>query len=191
MACTLINVGGNAAKCRESFSGISTSLYVFTKDDLANGGNDVEYSDTFAGFVAKSFAGVKVVEIKVKSKSGKITAESSPNGGGFSNVYTGMVANDMANMSAVARVMNNRTDWGCLIPTGNKDEYYVLYAPGFDTEFQMSSDTGDAPDSDHGHTLTITCAPMCYALPRWTGEIDVDTYKDAVYSAENTIVDAE
>lgn len=166
MACNFINVGNVGTKCKESFSGVGSTVYIFTKDDLEEKSLAPEYSDIFAGFTEESFAGLKVCAIKVKSKSGKVTATSNPNGGGFSNVYTGVIANDMDSMSAVARVMNNRTDWGILVPAGD-GSYFVLYDDEYDIEFSMESDTGDAADSDHGHTVTITQSPMLYAFPKW------------------------
>lgn len=176
MACNFINVGGSSKNCKENFSGVGSTIYIFTKDDLDAKGLTPAYSDIAAEFLPESFAGLTVHKIAVKAKSGKVTATSNPNAGGFSNVYTGVVANDMATMSAVARIMNNRNDWGVMVPAG-QGKYYVLYDPDFDIEFSMESDTGDAPDSDHGHTVTITQSPMVYALPTWApevgGELDV------------------
>lgn len=187
MACNFINVGSTGKKCKEEFSGVGSTVYVFTDDDLATASLTPEYSDTAAEFTQESFAGLKCAAIKVKAKSGKVTSTSNPNGGGFSNVYTGVVANDMETMSAVARIMNNRTDWGILVPAGN-GRYYVLYDKDFDIEFSMESDTGDAPDSDHGHTLTITQSPMLYALPTWTPASGADITVGADTSYADSMV---
>ena len=167
MGCNFINVGSVGEKCKENFSGVGSSILIFTQDDIEEASLEPQYSETTAGFTPESFVGLKVCTIKMKSKSGKVSATSNPNAGGFSNVYTGVVANDMDTMSAVSRVMNNRTDWGALIPAGN-GSFYVLYDKDFDIDFSMESDTGDAPDSDHGHTVTITQSPMLYPLPKWT-----------------------
>ena len=72
-------------------------------------------------------------------------------------------------MSHVARVLNNR-NFGAMVSDG-MGKYYVLYSPDFDSVFELSSDTGDTPDSDHGHTLTITCSPMIYPLTKWAGTL--------------------
>lgn len=173
MACDFIKVGNTGANCVENFSGVGSTVYVFTKENMEDKKLKAEYESAKAAFKSTSFEGITVVPIGLKSKSGKVTATSNANGGGFSNVLTGVVANDMDTMSAVARVMNNRNDWGVMVPTGRTTddgkEYIVLYDDDFDIEFSMESDTGDAPDSDHGHTVTITQSPMLYALPKWCG----------------------
>lgn len=173
MACNFIKIGSSNTSCKESFSGVGSTIYAFTKSDLDDANLKPAYSDLAAEYVATSFAGLKVAPIMVKAQTGQVTATNNPDGGGFQTVYTGRVANDVYDLAAMARVMNNRADWGLLVPTGKTNEqglrtYYVIYDPSFDTLFELSYDTGNTPDSDHGHTLTVTCGPMLYPAPTWT-----------------------
>lgn len=168
-ACTLRHVGASATKCTENYSGVGTSVYVFFPDDLTA---QPTYSEEFAGFDKSSFAfteGTGFWEIKTKKKSGKVTFESNAQGGGFNNVLTFVVNNDMETMAFIARVINNR-DTGWMVQDGS-GKFYVLYDPVFSPEVSMSGDTGDTPDSDHGITVTVTASPMRYGFAKWDGVI--------------------
>lgn len=169
MACNLKNVGSSAVSCKENFSGVGTKLFLFLPEDLqAVPTYDEEKAEyTEASFTFKEGKGA--YEVILKPKSGKVTSSSNANGGGFSNVFTGIVAKSMDEMSHIARVLNNR-NFGAMVSDGS-GKYYVLYSPDFDNEFSLESDTGDTPDSDHGHTLTITCSPMLYPLTKWAGTL--------------------
>lgn len=164
MACNLINVKA-AKSCKEDFSGVGSRFYIFSGEGIAE--QDLSGVETMEDYikVLEKYLANGVVQVDIKPKSGKVTAESNANGGGFSNVFTGVVSNNMKDMSELSRVLNNTTDWGVLVPAGN-NEYYFLYDKAFGIEFGNSSDTGDTPDSDHGHTLTITCSPMLYPLAK-------------------------
>lgn len=174
LACDkLMNVKAGT-ECVENFSGVGTRLYVFLPELLGNATPII--SDTAAEYEAASFdftLDTNIWEIHLKPKSGKVTSTSNPNGGGFSNVFTGIVAKNMHDMSFLARILNNKT-FGAMVADGSGN-FYVLYSPDFDTEFSLESDTGDAPDSDHGHTITITCSPMLYPLTKWSGTIKTAT----------------
>lgn len=168
-ACTLKHVGASASKCTENYSGVGTSVYVFFPDDLTA---EPAYSEEFAGFDKSSFAfkeGTGAWEIKIKKKSGKVTFESNPQGGGFNNTLTFVVNNDMETMSFINRVINNR-DTGWMVQDGS-GKFYVLYDPVFAPEVSSSGDTGDTPDSDHGITITVTASPMRYGFAKWDGPI--------------------
>lgn len=167
LACELMNIGTSATNCTESFAGLPPYFLVALADDLTAA---PEYDNTKAEFTESSFAfatGKGFYKIKVKPKSGKITSESNNGGKGFSNVYTGLVDKDMDNMSKVLRVMHNM-DILVMVPDG-KGKHFVIYDPLFTPEMSSSSDTGDTPDSDSGHTVTITCNPSVYPLVKWSG----------------------
>lgn len=181
MACKLLNVKKTAANCQENFSGVGTRVYVALADKLVDG--SVVWSDEFAGFAASSFStesfvkegeGTSVVNgfyaIDIKQKSGKVTSESNPQGGGFNNVFTGVVNSNMDRFAYIARTINN-VDTVWLISDGSKDGYYVIYDPQFAPEFALSADTGDTPDSDRGFTLTVTASPSRYPLAKWHGTV--------------------
>lgn len=169
MACDFMNVVSGDA-CTENFSGVGMTLYIFKTADLTSA---PEYDDALAGFSADSFAftsGKGAYKITLKRQSGKVTSTSTPDGGGFVNTFTGVVSANMDKMSLLARALNNSNEWGAMIGDG-KGGFYVLYDPTFGISFSMESDTGDAPDSDHGHTITIAAGPMLYPLAKWTGTI--------------------
>lgn len=187
LACDkLIHVGRVSATdktCGENFSGVASKLYIFFPEDLESTPVVDDKSNTYAtsSFVWKE--GTGAFEIALKPKSGKATSTSNPNGGGFSNVVTGVVAKDMDKMSWVARIMNCR-NFGAMIGDGS-GKMIVLYSPSYDVEFSMESDTGDTPDSDHGHTITITCSPMNYPLMKWDGSPTVaETEADTNFGEE-------
>lgn len=169
-ACSMKNVGNDSKNCLESFSGLSTDVYVFTEEQLVAADANVTYADDKAEFDKASFSGVEVTRIKLKVDTGKVDHSNNPNGGGFNNVFTGLVADDMETMSFISRVMNNRNDWGMLVPDGN-GKMYVIYAPGRALKFEETGTTGDTADSDHGHTITVTAGPCLYPLVKWDGSI--------------------
>lgn len=169
MACTLKHVGQTAANCTENYSGIGSKVYVFLQDDLSAA---PEYSDAEAGFTEASFAfkeGKGAYEIKTKKKSGKVTFSSNQQGGGFSNVLTFVVNNDMETMTLIGRTLNN-VDTGWMVEDGS-GKFYVLYDPVFTPEVSQEGDTGDTPDSDRGITVTVTASPMRYGFAKWAGTI--------------------
>jgi len=175
-SCQFINVGAQN-ECKENYSGIGTSVYIFSGDDLAHGFNP-EYEDGKAEYTEDSFTRLPVHRIAIKSQSGKITHQANANAGGFNNIFTGLVANDMEKMALMARTMNNLQNWGLLVPDG-AGKMYVIYAKDFDLKFEMSGDTGDTPDSDHGHTLVVTAGPCRYPFVKWNGYVEKtgeDTY---------------
>jgi len=171
MSCQFVNVGGSSQNCQENYSGIGTSIYIFSSDNLATVDASPEYEDDLPEYTQASFHGVKLHRIVIKSQSGKVTHSNNPNAGGFNNIFTGLVANDMENMSLMGRTMNNLNNWGLLVPDGS-GKMYVIYAKDFDLKFEMSGDTGDTPDSDHGHTLTVTAGPCRYPFVKWNGHVE-------------------
>ena len=167
MACTLKHIRNSALNCTESFSGVGTKAYVAFIEDLETPG---VWSDDLAGFTPDSFtfkSGKGFYEIDIKKKSGKVTSESNPQGGGFNNVLTFVVNNNMDEMAYILRTINN-VDTMWLISDG-KDAYYAMYDPQFAPEVTSSGDTGDTPDSDRGFTMTITASPARYPMAKWKG----------------------
>lgn len=165
MPCRFIHVTSRNSNCREDFSGVGSKFYIFDGRSISR--PDFDACETLAQFrnvMQTALANARFVEVEIKPKSGKVTANNNQNGGGFNNIFTCLVARNMEEMSDLARTLNNMSDWGVLVPAGGK--YYVLYDNDFGVEFQMDSDSGDTTDSDHGHTLTITCGPMLYSMPK-------------------------
>ena len=154
MACNLINVGfGTTDGCKENFSGIGGTAYFFLKKDVPNA---PKVSDEENRFEDAAFTGVPVYKIKLKKKVNKV---------------------DWTNMDTMAfngRTLNNLGgDFGVMIPKSTADgtkDYYVIYNHEFGTDFTNEGTTGDAPDSDHGHTITVA-ATMFYGPCLWSGEL--------------------
>lgn len=175
MACELFSVGVNA-DCKENFSGVGNYFLIASKAALASAAP--EYDNKEAKFTADSFKGtgnanVKVVKVKIVADTGQVTSESNANAGGFNNVFTCRVGKDMKKMSALARILNNADDYYVFVPTGNTNEYYVIGDPNRAIQFQDSFDSGNTPDSDHGHTLTFTVNAGLYPAATWTGAVDI------------------
>ena len=169
MGCNLISVGFGLDACKENFSGVGGTAYFFLKSDVKG---TPAYDDTKNMFQASAFEGITVYPVKLKKKVNKVDWTNNPNGGGFTNTATLMVADDMDNMSFNGRSLNNLGgDFGVMIPKSTADgtsEYYVIYNHEFGTDFTLEGTTGDAPDSDHGHTITVA-ATMFYGPTTWAG----------------------
>lgn len=166
-ACKFINVGSSTAECKENFSGVANTLYLFLIDDLTAA---PEYDEEKNEFTSSSFTfkeGKGAVAVLMKPKSGKVTATNNAGAGGFSCVYTGVCNKDMDKMAFLARVANNAQNFGAMVADGT-GKMYVLYTE-YGIELTTEFDSGDTPDSDHGFTLTITASPMLYGPAKWEG----------------------
>lgn len=183
MACTLKHIKNTASNCTESFSGVGTKAYVAFIEDLETPGvwSDEPIGDSEAGgFTPDSFTfkeGKGFYEIDIKKKSGRVNSESNPQGGGFNNVLTFVVNNNMDKMAYILRTINN-VDTMWLISDG-KDGFYAMYDPQFAPEVTSSGDTGDTPDSDRGFTITVTASPARYPMAKWIGTPTIAPSDDA------------
>lgn len=172
--CDFIDVLNQNAECEENFSGTAERIYLFKKSQLYDSTEKKyvypEVDTEAAAYTAGSFANLqgKLVGVDIKPNSGRVTWTNTPDGGGFTNVGTFIVSKNMKKFSRLARAMN-ATDFGVLIPTGNGNECYVLFSQYASAQFQLEGDTGAAPDDDHGHTATCTCAKMKYPAMTWAG----------------------
>lgn len=177
MACNLINVGFGDNACKESFSGVGGTAYFFLKSDVAN---PPAYDDTKNAFAVDAFTDVPVYKVKLKKRANKVDWTNNPNGGGYTNTVTLVVADDIDGMAFNGRTLNNLGgDFGVMIPKSTSDgtsEYYVVYSHDYGCDFTLEGTTGDALDSDKGHTITIA-APMFYGPVTWAGNFKevVDT----------------
>lgn len=173
MACNLKHIKRSAQTCDENYSGIGTSVYVAFVEDLEA---PVDYSDKVAGFDETAFKFKEnkgFCQLDIKKKSGKVTAESNGQGKGFTNVLTFVMNQNMEDMALISRAINNvDTLWAA---ADGKGSYYIIYDKNFAPEVAISADTGDAPDSDNGFTVTVTGTPMRYPLPKYSGTLDVAT----------------
>lgn len=167
MACTPFSIKRTSTECSENYAGIGTRVYVALVEDLKD---DVlpAYDETKARFTDDSFQfdeNKGFYAIDIKKKSGKVTFESNGFGRGFSNVLTFVVDSNMESMALLSRIVNNvDTLW---LASDGKGDFYVLYDPVFSPDITISGDTGDAPDSDSGITVTVTASPMKYGFAKW------------------------
>ena len=176
MACNLkTNVGYGTNACTENFSGVGGEAFIFMKEDLAAA---PAYSETDNTFSADAFSfkeGKGAYRVKLKKQVNSVTWSNNPNSGGYTVTGTFIVADDMDTMAFNGRTLNNLGgDWGVMIPKSTADgseEYYVIYNHQFGlSTFTVEGTTGDAPDSDHGHTYTVA-ATMFYGPTTWAGSL--------------------
>jgi hypothetical protein len=179
MACNLKpNVGYGPNACIENFSGVGGEAFIFLKDDLEAAPvyetteNKNEFTST--SFTFKNAKGA--YRIKLKKQVNSVTWSNNPNSGGYTVTATFIVADDMDSMAFNGRTLNNLGgDWGVMIPAATSDgtsRYYVIYNHDFGlSTFTVEGTTGDAPDSDHGHTYTVA-ATMFYGPTMWTGTLN-------------------
>lgn len=176
--CKIIPVGIGTNACKENFSGVGGEAWIFFKEDLVAA---PAYSDDANEFKASAFGestfveGAGAYKIKLKKQVNSVTWTNNPNGGGYTVTATIIVANDMDSMAFNGRALNNAGgDWGLMIPTATADgtsRYYVIYNHDFGlSTFTVEGTTGDAPDSDHGHTITVA-ATMFYGPTMWEGTL--------------------
>lgn len=164
MGCTLSSVISNLDECKENFSGVGSRMYFFLVNDLKG---TPKYSEDEPAFTEDSFTSLygKLVAVDIKEQSGQVTSESTPDGGGFSNVCTFTVAKNMEKYAHNLRTLNNQK-FGAFCPDGNGG-YYAFYSVMGSATMTNSGDTGNTFDSDHGHTTTLTAAPMYYPMMKW------------------------
>ncbi len=169
MACEFFSVG--ISDCAENFSGVGNYLLIASKAAMA--GKTPAYDENLAKYADDSFENVDVVKVKIVADSGQVTSTNNPNGGGFNNVVTARVGKDMNKMSALSRRLNNMDDYFVFVPTGKTNEYYVIGDPNRAMQFQDNFDSGNTPDSEHGHTVTFTVNSCLYPAVVWTGSLNV------------------
>ena len=171
MACNPFSIKRNTTNCTENYAGVGTRVYFALVEHLKDGVMP-QYSEDLAGFPGDAFSsdafdqGKGFYSIDIKKKSGKVTFESNGFGRGFSNVLTFVVDSNMESMAKLSRIVNN-VDTLWMVSDG-KGGYFVLYDPNFAPDITISGDTGDAPDSDSGITVTVTASPMKYGFAKWS-----------------------
>lgn len=179
MACKIKpNVGYGSNACKENFSGVGGEAWIFLKEDLQQ---SPVYDDKKNEFTENSFTfkqGTGAYKIKLKKQVNSVTWSNNPNSGGYTVTATFVVSDDMDKMAFNGRTLNNLGgDWGVMIPAATADDtqrWYVVYNHDFGlSTFTVEGTTGDAPDSDHGHTITAA-ATMYYGPTMYVG-----TLKDA------------
>ena len=168
--CDLMNIASQAAGCKEQFSGLGNNVYVaypedFTFKPLYDSGNAEFTSDSFTfkpGRGAWSF--------RIKKQTGQIQATGNEGAKGWNISANFTIDRDVINASKVLRILKNRGD-AIFFFENPSEGYFVVYDPTFGTEVNSNYDSGTTPDSDTGHTVTVTCNPCRYPLTSWNGTL--------------------
>lgn len=187
MACNLIpNVGYGTNACKENFSGVGGEAWIFLKEDLeaAPAYDETGKKNEFTSDSFKFKTNKGAYKIKLKKQVNSVTWANNANSGGYTVTGTFIVADDMDTMAFNGRTLNNLGgDWGVMIPAATADgssRFYVIYNHDFGlSTITIEGTTGDAPDSDHGHTYTVA-ATMFYGPTMWSGTLtDVSANTEA------------
>lgn len=191
MGCTLKNVISKLSECEENFSGVGSRMYFFLVNDLKG---TPQRAEDEAAFTEDSFSSLvgKLYAVDIKEQSGQVTTESTPDGGGFSNVCVFTVAKNMDKYAHNLRTLNNQK-FGAFCPDG-KGGYYAFYSVMGSATLSNSGDSGNTFDSDHGHTTTLTAAPMYYPFMKWNPKSGATLSPKTgvtLYTRELTTVDGQ
>lgn len=169
-SCDLMDIAQAAAGCEEQFSGLGQNVYVAYPEYLTA---KPEYDEENASFAEDAFTftdGKGAWGFRIKKQTGQIQATGNEGAKGWNISATFTIDRDVINASKVLRILKNRGDAIFFFenPSGG---YFVVYDPTFGTEVNSNYDSGTTPDSDTGHTVTVTCNPCRFPLTSWDGTL--------------------
>ena len=170
LSCDLQDIGQAAAGCEEQFAGIGNQIYVAYPEDLEAA---PEYEEGKAEFTSASFTFKSqkgAWKFRIKKQTGQITATGNEGAKGYNVQLMFTIDKDVENAAQVLRILKNRGD-AIFFAENPSGGYYVVYDPIFGTEVNNNYDSGTTPDSDSGHTVTVTSNPNRYSLTTWTGTL--------------------
>ena len=176
LSCDLKDIAQAASGCEEQFAGLGTQIYVAYPEDLTA---TPEYEEDGAKFTEASFtfkSGKGAWRFRIKKQTGQITSTGNEGAKGWNVQLLFTIDKDVENASQVLRILKNRGD--AIFFAENPSEpgtYYVVYDPVFGTEINSNYDSGTTPDSDSGHSVTVTSNPNRYPLCTWTGTLTLAT----------------
>lgn len=170
VACDLMDIAQAAAGCTEQFSGLGPNVYVAYPEDLLS---RPEYDRENASFSVDSFVfreGRGAWRFRIKKHSGQIQSSGNNGARGWNVQAVFVIDRDVVKASRVLRILKNRGDAIFFFenPAGG---YFVVYDPVFGTDVNSNYDSGTTPDSDSGHTVTVTCNPCLFPLVSWAGTL--------------------
>lgn len=173
LSCDLMDIAQAAAGCSEQYAGLGNTVYVALPEDLT--AKPAYEEDGQAAFASTAFTfneGKGAYKIRCKKQTVQITSTANEGARGYSVQLMFTVDKDVMNAAQVFRILKNKGDAIFFVqnPAGG---YYVVYDPDFGTELVNNYDTGTTPDSDMGHTVTVTCNPCPFALTSWAGTLTV------------------
>lgn len=169
-ACDLMDIALASAGCQEQLAGLGNTVYVAYPEYLDG---TPEYMEDKAAFTESSFTfktGKGAWAFRIKKQTGQIRATGNEGPKGYNIQATFTIDRDVENAAQVLRILKNRGDAIFFFqrPEGG---YYVVYSPTFGTEVNNDYDSGTTPDSDSGHTVTVTSNPNMYSLTTWNGTL--------------------
>lgn len=178
-ACELKDIGLADAGCGEYFSGLGNRIYVFFPEDLEAAPTYEENGAAFATAAFKFKTQKGANEIKIKKQSAHLSSQGNPGAKGYNNTLEFVIDKDLDNAAQLLRIVKNRGDavWMVDCPEGG---YYVVYDPVYGTEVNSNFDSGTTPDSDNGHTVTVTSNPNRYPITKWNGTLTLKRDAGAV-----------
>lgn len=168
--CDLMDIGQAESGCSEEFSGFGNHVYVAYPEDLEA---PPEYEENAAAFTAASFkfkSGKGAWKIRIKKRSAKIDSTGNEGAHGYNVQLTFVIDKDQENAAKVLRILKNRGD-AIFFAENPEGGYAVVYDPRFGTEVNNNYTSGDNPESESGHTVTVTSNPNMFAKTVWNGTL--------------------
>lgn len=172
LACDIMDIGTLDICPKETYSGIGHVIYVAYPEDLVE---KPFYENGEAAFSLSSFVfkpGRGAYRIYIKKKSGRIQSVGYDRDKGYKVNLMFTIERALEKSSRLLRILKNRED-AIFFVVRFDGGYYVVYDPVFGTKVSNSYDSGKAPDSDRGYSVTVTCDPSKYPLTKWDGTLTI------------------
>lgn len=173
LSCDLKDIAQTAAGCEEQFAGLGNTVCVALPEDLkAKPAYDETGKAAYSSSAFTFSEGKGAYKIRCKKQTVQIVSNPNTGASGYNVQLNFTVDKDVINAAQVFRVLKNRGD-AIFFVENPKGGYFVVYDPQFGTEIANTYDTGTTPDSDMGHTVTVTCNPCPFALTSWDGTLTI------------------
>lgn len=172
LACDLMDIAQAAQGCEEQFAGIGQQIHVAYPEDLEA---VPEFEANKAQFTSASFtfkSGKGAWKFRIKKQSGHITSTGNAGAKGYNVQLEFVIDRDIENAAHVLRILKNRGD-AIFFAERSEGGYFVIYDPISGTEINSNYDSGTTPESDSGHTVTVTSSPNRYSIAVWNGTIQL------------------
>lgn len=170
-------------ECLENLAGLGEVAYIGQKSDLET--PMVATGNVYSMPVFKSGKGLKKFDLKEESQ--KIASESQGKRKGFNQTATLVFDAVNRKTALIARALNNLSDLFIIFPDG--DDNQIMYDPNKKIHADqggITTDTGDAPDSDRVTTANLILGPVKYAnnYVDFTASEKVKSWDDLVVEDE-------
>lgn len=173
LSCEIMDIAQASAGCEEQYAGLGNTVYVALPEDLSAAPAYEESGKAAFSSTSFTFSPSKgAYKIRCKKQTVQITATPNDGARGYNVQLMFTVDKDVTNAAQVFRILKNRGD-AIFFAENPAGGYFVVYDPVFKTEISNQYDTGTTPDSDMGHSVTVTCNPCPFALTSWSGTLTV------------------